>query len=454
MKLNELCFDDKFMSPRDTFVSIARQMNIEDIECTESDDKTVYRFTVANEIPQELFDSLVYLRRYDDSFRHFRSFVSAVAVSYINKKNSADVFVIQDMSYNTHINVTDKCAYITSEKFYPEAGGLQATLIHIYDGGKVYNMSCYNKRSKSDYKNPYPCSMKEFFNIPKKYEAYRSVIYRLFRYWGQEYFIWRDLAEDFNACGAYSSIPLNDIFACNNRNELMDKRYGVTMKRFNRETVGKDIFLARCKKCVCPDDFQILFEHEPGHYFINREKRSLIHPLADAMCHYFRQKFDDEIDKEVHMLIMDVINMSMQMKMPIRLRFDTLKQFRKYHDELAHRQAYQCADRTTPKIKIPKNSVFKTLRLPSNFENITTKERLIEEGKLQHNCVISYADNINNDISSIWSVAIGDKRYTVEIVVRRKKFVLRQMFGVCNTPCPDKYKADLRRYMSACKPDL
>ena len=63
------------------------------------------------------------------------------------------------------------------------------------------------------------------------------------------------------------------------------------------------------------------------------------------------------------------------------------------HDKLSNRLREQ----KTPVIKIPKDSRFKKLKLPKEFEEIKTKKRIIEESRIQHHCVWSYADKINHD---------------------------------------------------------
>lgn len=52
---------------------------------------------------------------------------------------------------------------------------------------------------------------------------------------------------------------------------------------------------------------------------------------------------------------------------------------------------------------VPKNSRFKDLKLPSEFEYITTKKRLVKETAVQHHCVWSYTNSINKDRCAIYS---------------------------------------------------
>ena len=106
----------------------------------------------------------------------------------------------------------------------------------------------------------------------------------------------------------------------------------------------------------------------------------------------------------------------------IKLNIKSVNEIRNKHDNVT---TYTNIDRETHPVKIKKDSDFNELRniLPSNFEWIKTRKRLILETKIQHHCVWSYADKITNDKCAIYSYVDKDgsksidgipKRYTIE----------------------------------------
>lgn len=128
-------------------------------------------------------------------------------------------------------------------------------------------------------------------------------------------------------------------------------------------------------------------------------------------------------------LIYDYINMCLQMKEPINLGFMSIKKIKGAHDKVLEK-SYQKA---VPIVKIPADSKFNKLssQLPSEFERITSRKRLIKESMLQHHCVWSYADQLNNDKSAIYSFIFTpeQKRYTIEFKTKGKeiKYYISQM---------------------------
>lgn len=110
-------------------------------------------------------------------------------------------------------------------------------------------------------------------------------------------------------------------------------------------------------------------------------------------------------------------------------------------------------------MSIPKDSRFKKLKLPPDCVRLKTRSQFVEEGNFQDNCVASYIDNVNYDISSIWSMRKENgERYTIEICIRRSKnmpngyFYIEQMFGWGNSDCPVEEIARVHDAISSQKP--
>ena len=204
--------------------------------------------------------------------------------------------------------------------------------------------------------------MKDFFYYQDPSNLEYEVFYALFMAWGEEYPIWKDLAEDFKNGTAYSSIPLDLIFSCHNRMELIEKRYGISFKRNNKENIGQGIFYARASRVVKEDELQKLFGFQILPYYIGREKADVIIPLSRYIINDIEKNGDVREDGTEAIrdswIVQDAIKMSIDMRKKISLTFKSLNSVRKWHDELAikHRQ------KGLATVKMPQWSKFKDLK--------------------------------------------------------------------------------------------
>lgn len=145
----------------------------------------------------------------------------------------------------------------------------------------------------------------------------------------------------------------------------------------------------------------------------------------------YKTKF--QVDSDNQYILSDYIRMCIITKIKLNLRIKSISRLKREHDKIM----FIYCKKDTPVIKIPPNSAFSALRkiLPCEFEQIKTKERIIKETIMQHNCVWSYADLINNDKCAIYSLYYepDETRYTIEF---RKEDTLNyfivQLLGPCN----------------------
>ena len=145
---------------------------------------------------------------------------------------------------------------------------------------------------------------------------------------------------------------------------------------------------------------------------------------------------EDELD-----IVEDFIRMTFDYAKPKIFNLD-IKSYRRLveeHDKLSNR----LREKKTPVIKILKDSRFKKLKLPKDFEEIKTKNRIVEESRIQHHCVWSYADKINRDQCRIYSIVREGERYTLEVVRRKGKFVLNQLLGKFNQLPPKNLESEV-----------
>ncbi len=78
------------------------------------------------------------------------------------------------------------------------------------------------------------------------------------------------------------------------------------------------------------------------------------------------------------------------------------------------------------------------LKLPSDIKMLTTKQEMVEEGVINHNCVASYIKNVNANRCFICSLRRDNERYTIEIRRSKNKFCLAQIKGFSNSEAPSE----------------
>lgn len=142
-----------------------------------------------------------------------------------------------------------------------------------------------------------------------------------------------------------------------------------------------------------------------------------------------------EMEEELNIIVNDYVRMCIGSKRKISLKIRSLNQIRNMHNSITSDIGIE---EETGKVEIPKKSVFYNLRkiLPDDYEWIKTRKRLIEETKIQHHCVWSYAEKITEDRCAIYSYYDKDcqygeiaKRYTIEFGYDAGKFNVIQVQG-------------------------
>lgn len=441
----DLIEEQKPMHPLWLFVKIATALGIKEIEKNTKYESLVYRFEVfKTAATQEFCDALSLVLSINGESRNVPCQSGLMEISYICSKKNNECLCMKSF-YKDSIypnkakkyTVPDINYFQKTNREYPDME------IHIYDNGQVWNFT------KKDYRKPkgFPCSMKDFFYYQEKHNVEYDVFYALFSAWGEQYDIWKDLAEDFKEGTVYSSLPLDFIFSCRTRMEIIKKRYGVSWNRNNKETIGQGIFYARAIRLINHNDVQKLFGFNMFPCFIGREKKDMIKPLTYYIYEHLKEQFPEMkivySNKKPFVieqsLISDAVRMSIDLKKKIPLTFHSLSRVRQWHDDLAviHRNG------RLPTVKIPAKSRFKNLTLPDDCIRFTKKSQFAEEGIYQHNCVTSYISSVNNDKCSIWSMRKPDgTRYTIEICIRSSKnnpdgfFYIQQMKGFGNSDVP------------------
>ena len=76
---------------------------------------------------------------------------------------------------------------------------------------------------------------------------------------------------------------------------------------------------------------------------------------------------------------------------------------------------------------------------------IKSRKRLISEAVVQHNCVWSYADDINRDKCAIYSLVYNEVRYTIEFRYQENKYEAVQIQRAFNQGCSE----EVRNYITS-----
>ncbi len=336
----------------------------------------------------------------------------------------------------------------------------------VWDGRRVWKTFLYYgngmlfcKNEMNNNEKLWPCTMKDLFE--KDLLSQRCMRLLIMEFFAKENLLWGDLARDYLAGSAYSSIPLTEIWEAHSREELLKNHYGFSMNRNNKETIGQGIFLIQARRIVKANELQKLYGFNPGPVYIGRKKKDLSLPLAN----YIMQTCPD-IEKPVKLphgqtttidtgLVIDAVNTEILLRRKISVTFHSPRGVLDWHDEAS--RIYRC--RTESTVKIPKNSRFKKLKMPPNCVRLTSRRQFVEEGDFQHNCVASYIDYVNEDICSIWSMRKEDgTRNTIEIRCRKSKnnpagyFYIAQMTGFGNSDVSEKDYELVREMITRQKP--
>lgn len=141
--------------------------------------------------------------------------------------------------------------------------------------------------------------------------------------------------------------------------------------------------------------------------------------------------------------ILDYVNMCFKAKIKVNLKVRSINQIINRHDKLSQDIALKSFMKNKEmKVNIPKNSRFNELETilatdkTHHFEWIKNKKRLAMETIVQHHCVWSYYDLINEDYCAIYSFIFNkDKqRYTIEFHknLAKNEYCVAQIQGKFN----------------------
>ncbi|MBQ9303101.1 PcfJ domain-containing protein [Butyrivibrio sp.] len=252
----------------------------------------------------------------------------------------------------------------------------------------------------------------------------------------KESYVFKDLVKDCTGAliqnQTFPSLLWNTCIGYKNRNQLMKALYKNTEGiDFNKMGIPCGYAYMKTRPYVNERSQGILYNaftnHDITGYLCKNAKKQ--NAVAQAVVfEYLTRKLNklypdrqDVIPIEVR----DYVTNTLDMKQKLNLRWRSLTKMTQQNIDtvLAHQN-----DRTA-KIIVPKNSVFNDLaaQLPSDFERIRSKKRIILEGRLMRHCVASYADYVNKDQCAIYHLTYFDRGYTLEFRIIQGKYRVVQI---------------------------
>jgi len=183
--------------------------------------------------------------------------------------------------------------------------------------------------------------------------------------------------------------------------------------------------------------------------------------LPNEIESFANQRLDEQLNSEdLVRTTEDYIKMCFQNKEKVRLNVYSIRQMYNLHDRISSNKTNY--EKNTGEVKVPKNSQFNELReiLPENFEWIKTRKRLILETELQNHCVWSYAYAITADKCAIYSfIDINGnhsndrkpKRYTIEFIRRKGKYIVNQVQGKNNKANSKEMEEYIQSILDECE---
>ena len=146
----------------------------------------------------------------------------------------------------------------------------------------------------------------------------------------------------------------------------------------------------------------------------------------------------------------DYIDFSLQLCKPVDILAGK-KRIVKLHNEITD-EIIEKSNKLS-KITIPETPL-KYLKLPKEFVLLKSQKALINEGRINHNCVGAYGQDIISGKCVIYSANIQNEHLTIEIkfikIKNEYKFYVAQCYKACNIPCSPDILAYVRECLAKC----
>lgn len=318
----------------------------------------------------------------------------------------------------------------------------------IYSNGTIF----LKKGNSSQYKQ---ASVRYIIQLFKEYESEKILKEAIMEIPAvKSSYVFKDLVHDaaITLDEEYNFPPIlwNSCLGFKNRNQLMNSLYKDTDGiDFNKMGIPCGYAYMKTRPYIDDKSQGILYnaftQHTIKGYrgYITKKKDSVARNVVED---YLEEKLIkklpvpedrwevDDVEDYNFTEVVDYVNNTLDAKQKLSLRWNSLAKMVQRNIDMV----LEIQNKTTPKITIPKDSVFDMLikNLPPEFELIKTRERIIREGYVMRHCVASYASKINEDRCAIYHLDYNGHGYTLEFVKNGNKYVANQIQSKANRGAP------------------
>lgn len=386
---------------------------------------------------------------YDDDRRLYLYWLTEDEKKWIEKRNFLEVnnlsiklkfkqvlFIKIHYDYiSTHLIIRDYIDFSDNkieQEFYP-----QLTCLNFKT---PYDIEFVNKRK-------YSLQLKTILKLGKLQQEFFK---KYFEVLTDENFFMKDILRDFEENEFNLNIPVDFSMlkqACNKKHLLELKTKMKLTPIYNKISLNHAYSVIKTQKWIEKSEVNKLLILDSKH--CNMESLAERERITKFIISYYWEKLkekekwtteDDYIDFENFME--DFIRFHLNLKLKINLKINSYQRLVEIHNTLSPKIKMK-----TKKIKLKKSNPFLKLSLPEKFIRIETVEQLEEEGRLNRNCVFSYLDRINEEKCIIYTTTWRKKKYTIEIIIKNKKFLLNQITGFANSKAPKMLKESLKKIL-------
>lgn len=279
-----------------------------------------------------------------------------------------------------------------------------------------------------------PAILRDLVNITK-YNFVQNYIEKILDDIATEYPFAKDFKQLYKKSVEYgfAIIPmsLNDIFIYHNWDEYFKAKYKSAKKlnyNFNKLLPSVSYALIKCLRYIKNSDIGLLYNTLVAKPWIAEDNIHL--GIKQVIEFYYLERLGD-IAEDTYYMLEDFIMMSVDNKIQISLRINSEKKIREKHDELMVDLWEKENKNKKNETIVKEDTKYRKLRelLPSQYEWITTSNRLLQESKIQKHCVWQYEDKVKRDECAIYSYVSGsNKRHTIEFNYNKKQgYFVRQI---------------------------
>ncbi len=326
----------------------------------------------------------------------------------------------------------------------------QINIILFYDGTVMEGIDIRGKRTYV------PLSFKKlaaYYNKEDKhYVRFCSALFYYLKSTGCKFA--KDIKPYIESSLFLPVLTLNDMYNYTSFEHAFGEKYPIK-RNWNKSNINLLYAIYNVSKYVDEKSRRIIEEYDDSDIFkqmripanISFYGRKSKGVREFIYAYYIKKLGAENVTEEDSIIIRDYINICLDMKEKISLRYNSIKKLNNAHIKLSEKYEYK----NMPDIQVPKDSRFKNLRkqLPSAFEWIKTKKRLMREAVLQKHCVAVYAEAINKDICAIYSFVYEPEncRYTLEIREEQGKYQLVQIQKKYNQGCSNEARQYVQQFI-------